>query len=485
MMAGKLPIAMVMLIALTLSSCDKLGGKKGENAFSKSMPDFGSVKVVEVVAEGVGPTRNAAILDALNLAVQQTNGTPIVGISVNSAGNLSVPDYDGDFGLTNTTVVSATQGAVQGYEILSEKENAEAGAWRLKLKVKVNKYSASAATNLPKIAIASPRTRETSYVIGDETLSADEASKSIGTAINESLSKSNRFFVINRTFDSDIAEELSHITDPSTNSGELAKLGQRLTADILVLPEINRLSYKKSTRILRNSGRELNAYSGDMEITFNVINVPTGQLIMTEHFKVTFPNTPPSVYGKQQVGLGNVQASLATLTGQFTQKFILKNFPVSVIKMNGTSVVLSQGQDILQVGAIYNAVSLGGNITDPQTGQSLGREEMAIGTITITKTSEKMSMGQFRGTYDASQFKPGIIELSGRIDTQAVVAAETAAAAAQAATQAAVATAPAPAVKPTAAPQTAKSASAAAPKRPAAAKPAKSKDPFDDDSEDF
>jgi len=481
-MAGKLPIAMVMLVALTLSGCDRLGGKKDENGFSKSMPDFGGVKVVEVVAEGVGPTRNAAILDALNLAVQQTNGTPIVGISVNSTGNLSVPNYDGDFGLTNTTVVSATQGAVQGFEILSEKENAEAGAWRLKLKVKVNKYSASAATNLPKIAIASPRTRETTYVIGDETLSADEASQSIGTAINESLSQSNRFFVINRAFDSDIADELSRITDPSTNSGELAKLGQRLTADILVLPEINRLSYKKSTRVLRNSGRELNSYSGDMEITFNVINVPTGQLIMTERFKVTFPNTPPSVYGKQQIGLENVRASLATLTGQFTQKFILKNFPVSVIKMNGTSVVLSQGQDVLQVGAIYNAVSLGEDIVDPQTGQSLGREEMPIGTITITKTSEKMSMGQFQGTYDASQFKPGIIELAERIDTPPVAGPTTA----QEPAQPAAATSLAAVAKPITAAQTVKSATApAAPKRPAAAKPAKPVDPFEDDSEDF
>ena len=124
-MAGKLSIAMVMLIALTLSGCDKFGGKKGEGEFSKSMPDFGGVKVVEVVAEGVGPTRNAAILDALNLAVQQTNGTPIVGISVNSTGNLAVPGYDGDFGLTNTSVVSATQGAVQGYEIVSEKSVAK------------------------------------------------------------------------------------------------------------------------------------------------------------------------------------------------------------------------------------------------------------------------------------------------------------------------------------------------------------------------
>ncbi len=479
-MAVRLPIVAVMMIALTLLGCDKLGGKKGEAEFSKAMPDFGGVKVVEVVAEGVGPTRNAAILDALNLAVQQTNGTPVVGISVNSTGNLAVSGYDGNFGLTNSTVVTATQGAVQGFEILSEKHWGQTSAWRLKLKIKVNKYSTSAATKLPKIAIASPRTHEATYVIGDETLSADQASQSIGTAINASLSKSNRFFVINRAFDAEISDELSRITDPSTNPGELAKLGQRLTADILILPEINRLSYKKSSRTLRYSGRDLNSYSGDMEVTFNVINVPTGQLIMTEHVKVNFPNTPPSVYGKQQVGLENVQASLAAMTSQFTQKFILKNFPVSVIKMNGSSVVLSQGQDILQVGAIYNAVSLGEDVVDPQTGQSLGREEIAVGTVTITKTSEKMSMGQFRGNFDTSRFKPGIIELADRIDTPVTSTPVTAQLPAQQAVAAV------PVARPATVAQGSKSATApGAAKRPATEKPAKPKDPFDDDSEEF
>ncbi len=150
--------------------------------------------------------------------------------------------------------------------------------------------------------------------------------------------------------------------------------------------------------------------------------------------------------------------------------------------MNGTSVVLSQGQDFLQVGAVYNVVSLGEDIVDPQTGQSLGREEMPIGTVTITKTSEKMSTGQFRGNYDARQFKPGIIELADRIDTPAASASP----AAQEPVQSTTASARAPVAKPATVAQAVKSATTpSAPKRPAAEKPAKSKDPFDDETEDF
>jgi hypothetical protein len=72
--------------------------------------------------------------------------------------------------------------------------------------------------------------------------------------------------------------------------------------------------------------------------------------------------------------------------------------------MNGTSLILSQGQDILRVGEVYTAVSLGDDIQDPQTGQSLGREQKMIGTILVIRTADKTSIGQLNGTFDASQF---------------------------------------------------------------------------------
>ena len=81
--------------ALSLAACNKASdgastAKGSENAADPNtadMPDFGGVEVVAVKVDGVGPTRNAAILDGLNLAVRQVNGVPLAGISINSQGS--------------------------------------------------------------------------------------------------------------------------------------------------------------------------------------------------------------------------------------------------------------------------------------------------------------------------------------------------------------------------------------------------------------
>ena len=79
--------------ALSLAACNKASdgastAKGSENAADPNtadMPDFGGVEVVAVKVDGVGPSRNAAIFDGLNLAVRQVNGVPLAGPRVSWA----------------------------------------------------------------------------------------------------------------------------------------------------------------------------------------------------------------------------------------------------------------------------------------------------------------------------------------------------------------------------------------------------------------
>ena len=423
-------------LVLSLSGCDKISQFfSGEKAFHKEGPDFGSVKVVEVEAKGAGPTRSAAIADAVSSALMQTNGATLA----------QMPDKD----LNPQNILSLSGGAIQGFEVLSERQDPTTHQWLVALKVKVNKYEGPASGNLPKVALAPPILHQGSYVIGDQVLSGANAASTIQGIIANALRKSNRFAILDRNFDADINNEIAHINASSSSPADFAKLGQRLSADILIIPEINTLNYAKSTRLLRFSGRELNSYAGGVDISFHVVNVVTGQLILTEHFSATFPSTPPSVYGSQQVGISNVNAYLAQVSDQFTNKFIIKNFPISVTNLNGKSVVLSQGEAMLKVGQTYSAVMLGDEIKDPQTGQSLGRLETPVGTVTIVKTAEKMSFGQLSGTIDPAKFQPGIVELRDLVQSGNNAAQPApAAAAAPTPAQAAPASAPAAGRKP-------------------------------------
>lgn len=421
----------LLAVTLSLAACNKAtdseskanGSENAADPNTADMPDFGGVEVVAVKVDGVGPTRNAAILDGLNLAVRQVNGAPLAGISINSQGSLDYgQEGPNDFGITNETVLSVTQGSVKGFTILAEKQDAKTQddpstpGWRMSLNVEVNKYKPSAAAKMTKIMVVTPRMTSRSFAIGDQTMNADEVGSALRDQIGEVITKSGRFAVIDRQFDDEINQELSQIAPGTTANQEIAKLGQRLTVDLLVIPEVKRLAYVKSGRTLRYSGRELRSYSGSIEMTFHVVNVATGLKLMSETYRVELPSTPPSVFGNQAVGLDNIRSYIADLSNQFSKKLITDAFPVIVVKLSGKSMVLSQGRSMLDEGASYELVKMGEKITDPQTGSVIGRMEEPAGTVQITKAMDNMSFGLLlSGAVDQQSFRPGQYELRGKM----------------------------------------------------------------------
>jgi hypothetical protein len=103
-----------------------------------------------------------------------------------------------------------------------------------------------------------------------------------------------------------------------------------------------------------------------------------------------------------------------TLSGQIGQAIVTQIFPVSVVSLTGDQAVLSQGGESLQVGQRWQAVRLGEELKDPQTGRSLGRNEIPVGTIRVDRVSTQTSYGTVEEGAAAlgdKPFKPGAIEL--------------------------------------------------------------------------
>jgi hypothetical protein len=89
---------------------------------------------------------------------------------------------------------------------------------------------------------------------------------------------------------------------------------------------------------------------------------------------------------------------------------------VIVVKLSGKSMVLSQGQSMLDEGASNELVKMGEKITDPQTGSVIGRMEEPTGTVQITKAMDRMSFGLLlSGSIDPPTFRPGRYELRGKV----------------------------------------------------------------------
>jgi hypothetical protein len=288
--------------------------------------------------------------------------------------------------------------------------------WMVKVGADVVKFKEGADASKPRLVVALPKVTAAHYPMGDAEMPAAEAGTQLQHSLSEAVQQTNRFLVIDRSFDSEINGELETATGPNANQSDIVKLGQRLTADVLVVPVIEYLEYRKNVRHLALANKDLISYSGGFKGRVTVVNVATGQLLMNESYALDFPTTEPKMYGPGVDAKGITDKALAGLSDKFVHSLIQRMFPISIVSMEGTTVVLSQGGTSVVEGATYKVVKLGAPVVDPQTHQSLGRIEKPFGTVTIAKVQPTMSYGELSAAQPlaAGEFKPGLLEIRER-----------------------------------------------------------------------
>lgn len=504
----------------------------------RGTPDFGGTTKVAREAEGIGSTPELAVLAALQSAVAQVNGVRVASQMQSLRSGLHV-DVDGrhagsvDASAFMQQAIAASQGAVLGYEILSQQEirqvdeettarvrasdagysysasasasasasvssqeSAQAAAgdasasassegnydasysekakldvkrgassyesdvshrvmrsyWRVKIRAEVAKYRGPDEQGRPKIVVALPRALSASYAVGDGRVAADEVARAIRARLSDTLTQTKRFIVLDREFGDELQAEIDHINSGNVRLQDSTRLGQQLAADLILIPSIERFEYPRHVRSLRMSDRQVTSYSGGGRITLRLLNAATGEVVMSETFDHQLASTGPSTLPRVVNGSSMAAAMMDSLTTQIGTAIITEIFPVSVVAVTGDQVVLSQGGESLAVGQRWQAVLLGEELKDPQTGRSLGRSEMPCCTIRIDRVASQTSYGTIEDGAGAAagKFRPGAIELRQRVD--AAKPASAAAAEQAAATTAKRSSRPAGKPKPSAAP---------------------------------
>lgn len=504
-------ILCVAMSAALLAACGKqdpapAASSKPQNAEKtapeqplRGTPDFGGTTKVAREAEGIGSTPELAILAALQSAVAQVNGVRVASQMQSLRAGLHV-DVDGrHVGNTDASAfmqqaVAASQGAVLGYEILSQQEihqvdeettarvrasdagysysasassstsgsassrqSAQAAAgdasasassdssfdasysekakldvkrgassyesdvshrimrsyWKVKIRAEVAKYRAPDEQGRPKIVVAMPRTVSANYAVGDGRVSADEIARAIRARLSDTLTQTKRFIVLDREFGDELQAEIDHINSGNVRLEDSARLGQQLATDLILIPSIERFEYPRHVRNLRMSDRQVSSYSGGGRITLRLLNASTGEVVMSDSFDHQLASTGPSTLPRVVNGSSMAAAMMDSLSAQIGTAIITEIFPVSVVALTGDQVVLSQGGESLATGQRWQAVRLGEELKDPQTGRSLGRSEMPCCTIRIDRVAAQTSYGTIEEGAGAAagKFRPGTIEL--------------------------------------------------------------------------
>ena len=298
--------------------------------------------------------------------------------------------------------------------------------WKVRVRVDVAQYrEAQQEQGVPKIVVAMPRTNATSYAVGDGRTNAVEVASAVRARLSDILTQTKRFVVLDREFGSEMQAEIDHINSGNVRVQDAARLGQQLATDLILVPTVERFEYVRSERQLRMSDRRLVSYAGGGRVTLRLLNAATGEVVMSRSFEHQLAAADPSTMPRVIDGQAMAAQMMASLSNQIGGAIVTEIFPVSVVAMTGDQLVLSQGGESLQAGQRWQAVYLGDELKDPQTGRSLGRHEFPIGTVRIDRVSAQTSYGTLEDLQGMAgkTFQSGAIVLRQPQDAKVVTSA--------------------------------------------------------------
>ncbi len=458
--------------AVLLAACNKAEPEKAAAApanVSAPVLDVGKVANVLVTAQGFGTSPGEAVAEAMKLAILQVNGAAVETTSVNVKYGLDVSlNRDSASLRANEFAEAVTQrsgGVIQNFKLVELKEPGVLGGKQFKatIEAQIAKFQASAEMQKIKLVIGKIRFDSATLPMGDRSVSSAEVGATLRQRISDALVQTGRFAVLDRELSADIQGELDMISSGQAPSAELAKLSQAASADIVWSGRVSTLAYNKHAHQLKTSDRELVSYSGGWALTEKLVNVATRQVMTSDSLRGSAPSTEATTLGRGVDG-GKVLEDMSTdMVNQVVNSVLRRTFPVTVVSRDGTSVVLSQGGQALKEGARYAMVSMGAEMKDPQTGQSLGRVESPCCELVIEHVTANLSYGRLENVRsNLEQLPVGGLQL--RDELKGAATAKTAVATGSTEAAAAVVTAaprqpqPRPAAAPVTAPATAPAA---------------------------
>ena len=350
-------------------------------------PVFAQAEVVKVEATGIGDSRPEAITHALVEGIQRATGVSIdqsmvsglvVGVSkldgkANQTSGLSKSSEEAHIVQTDSIgqdlIKSRSGGSVKTFTVMSsDKDNL--GRYVVKVNVEVDKFKSIAPETANRMRIV---------VVPFQTQNAELATQ-LRDQLIVYLTQSKRFSVLDRTENAQYQKEMALVTSTDANMSERVRYGQVLGADFIMTGKINFKTIKQE-EVNPVTNQKTVSYSATADVLFNMIEIATRQIQFSNQFKMRVA--------------GDTDQLLEPMVQKIGSYATESLFPLRVItRDNPTGLTINRGGQSLAVGQKFALVSLGAELTDPDTKEKLGRSENEIGAVEITKVDSSVSIAK-------------------------------------------------------------------------------------------
>lgn len=356
---------------------------------------FAKIETTHVEVDGVGPTKSAAIQNALIEVVKQTNGVNInskrsyskaiseVGVSADGESSHAIAISEN----TQKVIKEATSGFIRNYSIIDAQK--EGDDWYVKLSIEIKKYKAPGhnPNKRRKMAIM-PFEFKNAYYILNTNESGREVSKRFTQSLVSKITQARKFTVLDRENSKYYQAEKNFLLSGNSNQDELLKLGKRLGTDYLLIGQILDLNIENFTETSNIGLPSTSELICNTTISYRIMMMSTQQVKWSETISKQFVIEEDSNQNSKEAIVANATDKISG----FIMTNILNNiFPPKIITVTPNSVIINQGGNSIDSGSIYKAFGYGQRLIDPYTKEFLGYEEIEAGVVEITTVNPKVS----------------------------------------------------------------------------------------------
>ena len=353
---------------------------------------FSQIETVSVNSKGYGDGPESALNSALTQAIGQVNGRSIDSDTLlTTTEKTSTKNDESDYLSSRDfkeSIKSKTKGVVESYSILSNAKD-DSGLWVAEITAQIARFKTSKSANRKRIAVIDLIGRQGCCLTAEGELNPDVAAYEVSSAISNFLVQSRKFTVLDSSFQGFAEAERNTLkTSENMPVKELAKLGQELFADMILVGNLNSIRLKKAQRKMSTSDRVLEYLAGNIATNIRIIDTATGQIKFSSSLRMN----PKDL----DLNLGSDIFTISKKVGERVGFTVLNAiYPIQVTGVTEKNVVdLNTGGDVVSVGQVFDLMLLGEKIKDAYTKESLGKRETKIGTVEITQVSPKQSRGK-------------------------------------------------------------------------------------------
>jgi TolB-like protein len=176
-------------------------------------------------------------------------------------------------------LVDETKGGVKSYQILEKKKN-EQGWIEVKIKAEVASFELPPEASRVRIAVFP-------FKVFNAQGDKEKLQRLINQEVNNYFVQTRKFAILDRSYLEEVAKEKSKILDGSAPAIEMAKIGNEISADFIIVGSVEDFKTEKTvTKVLTDESTKITRESATLNLNYRVLDVTTKQISNSDTIKL-------------------------------------------------------------------------------------------------------------------------------------------------------------------------------------------------------